>query len=174
MKGNFSVYPCPNAVMISTLITKPAILLSQENITSSLPIFAAKMAPKHCGFQKIFFKVLVVIASSVDDILAQIVIFQLAVNHQSWIHPRIQNGPLSIGLYRFHLGCSQCNLQLRCCSHALIILLGSKSTNMIKHNRWREFFFWGNFSLFLHNLFWFCLLCVYIWPRIPIQLLVCT
>ena len=57
MKGNVSVYPCPNASMISTLITKPALLLLQENVTSSLPIFAAKIAPKQYGFQKIFFKV---------------------------------------------------------------------------------------------------------------------
>ena len=82
MKGNVSVYPCPNAGMISTLITKPPLLLLQENVTSSLPIFAAKIAPKQYDFQKIFFKVPVVIASSVDDILVQIVIFQLAVNHQ--------------------------------------------------------------------------------------------
>ena len=76
-----------------------------ENITSSLSILAAKIAPKQCGLQKIFFKVPVVITSCIDDMLAQIIIFRFAVNHQNWIHHRIPNGILPIGHYRLHLGC---------------------------------------------------------------------
>ena len=80
MQGNSLVSRRPNAVMTNTLISKPTLLLWLENITSSLAMFAAKIA---CYLQKILFKALVVIASGIDDMLAQIVIFRLAVNDKS-------------------------------------------------------------------------------------------
>ena len=83
MQGNALISGCPNAVMINTLISKPTLLLWPENITSSLAMFAAKIAPKQCCLQKIFFKAPILISFSIDDMLAQIVIFRLAVNNQS-------------------------------------------------------------------------------------------
>ena len=141
------------------MITKLVSFFCPENITT------AKIALKQCTTPKIFFKILVIIisgASNIDDMPAQIVIFQLVVNHKSWIGHQIQKGHLTIG------GCILDDDNVTCtldaAKHDLILLFGFKAINMIEQNILREFifFFFGIAHFFLHNLFWFCLVCIYI------------
>ena len=145
----------PSAVTMNALITKPVPFLCLENITGNLSIFTAKMAPKECRAPKIFFKAPVIIisgASNIDDMLAQIVIFQLVVNHKSWTGHQIQKGHFPIG------GCILDNDSVICtldaAKHDLIILFGFKAINMIKHNILRDFIFflWRLLTFFFTQL----------------------
>ena len=90
-------------------------------------MFAAKIAPKQCCLQKIFFKAQVVITSGIDDMLAQIVIFRLAVNNQSWIRHWIQNGHLPMDSTGCILDANSLVCILDAAKHDLIILFGSKA-----------------------------------------------
>ena len=163
------VSTCPSTVTMNALITKPVSFLCPENITSNLSIFTVKMTPKQCRTPKKFFKTLVIIisgASNIDDMSAQIVIFQLVVNHKSWIGHQIQKGHLTIG------GCilddDSVTCTLNAAKHDLILLFGFKAINMIKDNILRDFifFFLWNCSLFFYTTCFDFASCVYIYSQI--------